>query len=164
MRRLTRPLAWLGLFVAPALFATPARADVLLYSNVSNFTGFATTNSGAANVGGDNITTMVADDITPPGGLGGTVDAFVFSVANLNTTAVAARPLVRFYAADGAGGGPGTYITGFDFAPVSFGATSVALFTDSNGGRRSSRSRRARSGPGLPSTTTTAPPARPWRS
>jgi hypothetical protein len=83
---------------------TPARSDSLLYSNITNFTGFAVENGGAANVGGDNITTLLADDITPGAGLaGGTVDSFFFSVANFNAVAVSARPLVRFYNANGAG-------------------------------------------------------------
>jgi hypothetical protein len=134
MRRVTLFLGCLLLAGPPAL-VTPARSDVVLYSNVTNFTGFGVTNGGAANVGGDNITTMVADDITPGPGLdGGSVDAFTFSVANFDASAVSARARVRFYAADGAGGGPGTLITGFTFNPISFAANTVSLFTFSNGG------------------------------
>jgi hypothetical protein len=135
MRRATLLLACLGLFAGPPALVTPARSDVVLYSNVTNFTGFGVTNGGAANVGGDNITTMVADDITPGPGLdGGTVDAFTFSVANFDASNVSARARVRFYAADGTGGGPGTLITGFTFNPITFAAGAVTLFTFSNGG------------------------------
>src|SRR5215831_4989945 len=102
MRRPVLRLARLGLLVVATLASvTPARSDVVLYSNITTFSGFGVTNGGEANVGGNNITTMVADDITPGPGLGGgTVDDFVFSVVNFNAVAVSARPRVRFYAAD----------------------------------------------------------------
>jgi hypothetical protein len=128
-------LGYLGLLAGPSVLVTPARSDVVLYSNVTNFTGFGVTNGGAANVGGNNITTLLADDITPGPGLdGGTVDAVTFSIANFDTSDVTARARVRFYAADGTGGGPGTLITGFTFNPISFAAGTVGLFTFSNGG------------------------------
>src|SRR5947209_1973384 len=102
-RRLAPLLGCLALLAGPSALVTPARSDVLLYSDVTNFLGFGLRNGGAANVGGDNITTMIADDINPGPGLGGgTVDAFTFSVANLNAATVSARPRVRFYGSDGA--------------------------------------------------------------
>jgi hypothetical protein len=136
MRRPILRLARLGLLVVATLASvTPARSDVVLYSNITTFTGFGVTNGGAANVAGDNITTMLADDITPGPGLGGgTVDDVVFSVLNFNAAPVSARPRVRFYAADGAGGGPGTLLAGFTFNPITFAALTGALYEFNNGG------------------------------
>lgn len=98
-----------------------------VYSNVDNFTGNAYANGGAANQAGNTITTLVADDILMAGP--SSITSFTFSVANFNTVAVSARARVRFYAADGAGGTPGTVITGFSFNPISFAASSVNTFT-----------------------------------
>ncbi len=80
-------------------------------------------NGGAA--GG--ITRMVADDTTPS--MGGILDEFTFSVVNNNDVPVSARPRIRFWAADGAGGGPGTLISGFTFQPIQFPAESLNAFT-----------------------------------
>ena len=83
---------------------------------------------------GDDITTLVADDINfAPGLAGQQVTGFVFSVANFNAAAVSARARVRFYATSATTGGPGTYLTGFTFAnPITFGASSVNLYTFSS--------------------------------
>lgn len=98
-------------------------ADV--YSNKTNFVGQAFSNGGTANQAGNLITRLVADNLVATQG-NVTIDAFTFSVANLNTVAVSARPRVRFYA-DNAGT-PGTYLTGFSFNAISFTAGSVGLF------------------------------------
>lgn len=95
------------------------------YENIANFSGSALANGGAS--GG--ITRLVADDISRTGAAGEALTEFTFSVANFNTTAVSARARVRFYAADGAGGAPGTAIAGYSFNPISFASGSVALFT-----------------------------------
>jgi hypothetical protein len=127
VRRVATPLFALGL--AALLSPAAARADVLLYSNTTNFLGFGYSNGGAANQAGDTITSMVADDITAGAGLGGlAVNQFGFSVVNFNAAAVSARVRVRFYQGDGANGGPGTFITGFTFNPITFGAGSVSVF------------------------------------
>jgi hypothetical protein len=127
MRRLALLLCFFGLAVCREPAA--ARAQVILYSDITNFTGFGVTHGLAANVGGDNITSMLADDITTaPGSAGLGVTQFVFSVLNINTSATLARPLVRFYAADGASGGPGTFLVGINFNPISFTAGAVSLF------------------------------------
>lgn len=93
------------------------------YSNVTSFTGSVFNNGGSA--GG--ITRLVADDIHMNAALA-TVTKITWSVTNLNTVAVSARPRLRFYAADGPGGAPGTSLGGFSFNPISFGASSVNLF------------------------------------
>jgi hypothetical protein len=113
--------------------ATPGAS----YSNIDTFTGSAFSNGGAANQAGNSITRMVADDISfaLPYLAGQSFSQFTFSVTNLNTVAVSARPRVRFWLADGAGGGPGTYYSGigYTFNAISFGANSVGLFTGTIG-------------------------------
>jgi hypothetical protein len=133
MRRLALLLCFFSLAVCREPAA--ARADLTLYSNTTNFTGFGVTHGGAANVGGDNITTMLADDITTaPGSAGLGVNQLVFSVLNINTSATLARPLVRFYADDGAGGGPGTLLGAINLSPISFnpGVVSLIPYTSSS--------------------------------
>ncbi len=97
------------------------------YSNVTNFSGSAFSHGGAAVQAGNTITRLVADDINMIAALP-TVTQITFSVTNLNTVPVVARPRLRFYAADGPAGTPGTLLGGFSFAPISFGANSVNLF------------------------------------
>ncbi len=113
------------------LTARTADAQVLVYSDTTTFSGFAFSNGGAALSGTNTTTKLVADDITMAPGFGPqySVNQFTFSVANLNSTAVSARPLVRFYNNNGTSGGPGTFITGFNFNPISFAASAVQLFT-----------------------------------
>lgn len=122
-------LGMLMLSISLMLQSATLRADVVIYSNVTNFTGFALTNGGATNQSGNTITRMLLDDITfafPP--TYGNLTGFTFSVANLNSTAVSARARVRFYNDNGSNA-PGTYLTGFSFNPISFTAGSVGLFT-----------------------------------
>jgi hypothetical protein len=106
---------------AGVLVVNPAAS----YSNVTTFSGQGYAGGGATLTSGNTITRLIADDVTlvgtPPFG----VATFSFNIANLNTVAVSARPRIRFYLADGAGGAPGTYITGFSFNATSFTAGSV---------------------------------------
>jgi hypothetical protein len=109
--------------------ARPAAAQVV-YSNVTSFTGSGFAN-GLATLNGANVqTALVADDInvgTSNGG--GLVSSFTFSVGNFNTTAVSFRPLVRFFAANGTGTGPGTLLNGYNFNAVTLNANSVSTLT-----------------------------------
>ncbi len=109
--------------------AGSAQAQGVLYDNTTNFLGQAFSNGNATNQAGNTITNVVADRITFTGGAGQSILSFTFSVANLNTVAVSARPRVRFWQTDGAGGAPGTLISGFSFAAISFTAGNVGLFT-----------------------------------
>ncbi len=96
-----------------------------IYSNVTTFLGSALQNGGSATASGNTITRLVADSLglvgTPPFSVVG----FTFSVANLNTVAVSARPRIRFYKNDNLAGGPGTYITGYSYSAISFNAGSA---------------------------------------
>jgi hypothetical protein len=99
------------------------------YSNVTNFLGAALSQGPSENQAGNQITRLLADDITPmPGFEGQAVQEIVFSVANLNDVPVSVRARVRFWLSDGAGGVPGTYYQsgsppgaiGFTFNPFTF--------------------------------------------
>lgn len=108
-----------------ALLATAASAQILIYDNTTTSTGYYYPNGGAATIGGDTITSLVADDITPALGYAGqTISKIGFGVVNGNTAGVTFRPLLRMWNADGSGGGPGTLINGWDFNPVTIAAES----------------------------------------
>jgi len=114
---------------------SPAVVDPnAVYSNISGFSGQALAQGASALQGTNTITRMLMDDITPTGSYSGAViNTIRFSVANLNTVGVSARARLRFWNADGAGGGPGTYYStivgaataasavGFTFNPITFG-------------------------------------------
>lgn len=118
---------------------TPTVVNPLaIYSNVTTFSGSNYANDGTANQAGNEISRLVADDTTfttLPGV--SNVTGFSFSVSNVNGVAVSARPLVRFYRADGASLGaglpnaPGTLIVGYNVSPISFPAGTVALYNAS---------------------------------
>ncbi|MBS1735308.1 MAG: T9SS type A sorting domain-containing protein [Bacteroidetes bacterium] len=100
-----------------------------LYSNVTTFSGSAYPNGGATLVSGNTITTLVADSLGLIGTNPFSVGQFKFAIGNLNAVDVSARPRIRFYANDGTNGGPGTYITGFSFNPITFTASSIQVYT-----------------------------------
>lgn len=110
------------------------------YDNTTNFLGQAFANGGAQNQSGNTITRLVADDLRGihPFFVGKQVTQMTFAVANLNATAVSARARIRFWLADGAGGGPGTYYNdgvgniGYTFNAFSFSA-GVTLLTGTLG-------------------------------
>lgn len=119
-----------------AAYGSPRLDPGASYSNIDNFTGQAFANGGTANQSGNLITRLVADDTTWAGPVltGQSVLTVRFSVANLNTTAVSARARIRFWAADGAGGAPGSYYSGvgFTFNAISF-ASGVTVLTGTIG-------------------------------
>jgi hypothetical protein len=110
---------------AAALFAAAIvhADDVTVYSNFTTYGNNGVLNEGASEIGGDDITSLVADDITPISGYSGdSVDALEFTVLNNNSSSVTFRPLVRIYDSDGASGGPGTFIAGFDLHTITLSA------------------------------------------
>ncbi len=98
------------------------------YANIDNFQGAGAGTVNATLVGTNTITTLVADDINT-NAPGGTVTEFTFSVVNFSDATVNARPVVRLYAADGAGGGPGTLFGVFTFGSIPIGPGVGALTT-----------------------------------
>src|SRR5262249_44222196 len=113
-------------FVGLEMSATQGQAQAInAYSNVTTFSGQSVLNGGATNQAGNTITNMVMDDLTfDPSDAGLTVSNIVFSVRNNDAAAVTARPRLRFWLPDGAGGGPGTYFApggtaqGYTFNPI----------------------------------------------
>ena len=110
-----------------SVFAT---ADPVFYNNTTTRTA-AAANGGATTTAGNTITKLIADDINLAGSQPVNITGFSFSVANFNAVAVSARPLVRFYFSDGVGGGPGTLLSGANFAPISFPASQVNVLSAS---------------------------------
>ena len=95
-----------------------ATAQITIYDNTTTYGGY-NLNGGAELQGTNTITRLVADDIhligTPPF----CPTTIYFSVHNANGVVVSARPRIRFYSADGTGGGPGTVIAAYSFNPIS---------------------------------------------
>lgn len=107
------------------------QASTTLYSNLTNFTGDGFTPGGAAPVSGlGTTTTMIAGEVQAAAGSGNaTVTGLSFSVGNYNASAVSAEVLLTFYDTTGSGGGPGAYLGGLLFNPISFGAGGGFLYT-----------------------------------
>ncbi|MBL8760050.1 MAG: hypothetical protein JNL50_01990 [Phycisphaerae bacterium] len=116
------------------------RAGNPYYDNTTNFLGQGFANGGSQNQSGNTITRLVADDLRGihPFFVGKQVTQMTFAVANFNATAVSCRARIRFWLADGAGGGPGTYYNdttaniGYTFNAFSFGS-GVTLLTGTLG-------------------------------
>jgi hypothetical protein len=109
--------------------ASASAQELFIYNDTTVNTGSYFPNGGAALVGANTITRLVADDITPIPGYGGmAISNIYFSVVNGNTTAVSARPRLRMWDATGAGGGPGNFIAGFTFNAISFAGNSGSSF------------------------------------
>ena len=94
--------------------ASVSAQELFVYRNLDNYSGQSYANGGATTQSGNTITRLVADDLTPLSGFAGqTISNIYFSVANLNTVAVSARPRLRMWQADGSGGQPGHVDHGF---------------------------------------------------
>ncbi len=114
---------------ALALLTTAASAQ-LIYDNTITSTGYYFANEGATNIGGNTITALVADDITPAAGyVGQTISRIGFGVVNGNGASVTLRPLLRMWDGTGTGGGPGNLINGWNFNPVTISGNSFQGFT-----------------------------------
>jgi uncharacterized repeat protein (TIGR01451 family) len=123
--------------LAPAfvvcLFASGAFAQSsdAVYSNLGTFRNQSYAAGGATQQFLNTITRMAADDLnligTPPYAING----FRFTVTNLNSVNVSASPLIRFYMADGPGGGPGTLIKAITYNPITFTAGVVGTIKTS---------------------------------
>src|SRR4051812_36940269 len=129
MRRFTLA-ALVALAVAPQAWGQTAIA----YSNTTTFTGSAFPQGGAAadpGQAGNTITRLAADDINlDPAFANHGVQSIQFTVFNGDAANVTARIRMRFWLPDGAGGGPGTFLAGFSFNPISFtGGGQVTIFS-----------------------------------
>ena len=115
---------------APAK-AGAASADAV-YSNLKTFQNQSFAAGGATLQVFNTITRMAADDLNLVGTPPYSVNGFRFTVTNLNSVDVTARPLVRFYLPDGPGGGPGTLIEARTYNPTLFTAGRVGTIKTSS--------------------------------
>ncbi|MGA3186260.1 MAG: hypothetical protein ABSF22_04050 [Bryobacteraceae bacterium] len=111
------------------LLAASAHGTVI-YSDITNFSGFGFQNGGATTVNGALVTDTVADDISViPAGVGAAVTGLTFSVANLGTASVTAQVILTFWDANGASGGPGTELGALEFNAIAFPSGEVGTFS-----------------------------------
>ena len=106
-----------------------------IYSNIDNPSGFfvkqgaATSLTGGTHVIADKVTTV--GNLAPLGASQTGLTKFTFSMVNGNSVSVSCRPRIRFWAADGIGGAPGTALLGISFNPITMPAnTSSGFFSD----------------------------------
>src|SRR5262249_56332540 len=90
------PRLWLALLAVVGLVAQcfiASAGELFAYRDLDNNSGTFFPNGGAALVGANTITRLVADDLTPrPGFAGLAISTIYFSVVNANGAAVSARP------------------------------------------------------------------------
>ena len=110
-----------------------ANADVV-YQNTTNPTGSGFLFEGAATVGGNLAANIDINDlILAPGSAGEAISSLSFLAFNFNTVAVQARPTMYIWAADGAGGTPGTLLGDFVLPVTTFGAGAQQAISISTG-------------------------------
>src|SRR5438552_1330717 len=74
-------------------------------------------------------TKLLLDDLHLATGAGININRVDFAVQNTDSSsAFTARLRIRFFADDGAGGGPGTALLGVSFAPINFAANATSRF------------------------------------
>ncbi len=129
MSRFLKCIGALAVVIGASMSA--AHADpVIVYSNTTNFSGQGFAAGGATNVGGNTITRMLADDITPLAGMSGrAVESMTFSVANFNAAAVSARARISIYSSDGGSGAPDNLLFSFTSLTLNLSGSAVQLFT-----------------------------------
>ncbi len=113
--------------VGKGTFGTRAPSPGSTYSNIDNPTGFFVspggTAAGATKVLSD-LLVMTAPNLPTK---------VSFSMVNNNLVSIACRPRIRFWAADGVAGAPGTLIGGFSFNPITTnGQTANSFFFDAS--------------------------------
>lgn len=112
--------------------ASVAGAATTVYSNVSAFTGGNVENGAATAVDTPSVdfTPLIADDITPVAGFAGApVTSINFNLINVSGSAVSVNPDLRFYAADGANGGPGTLLAIVNVVPITQTSGTIQVYT-----------------------------------
>lgn len=116
-------------FATLSLIGT-ALAQTVVYDNTANFEGSGGINGGVTSDTGTRQTLLLLDDLTyNPAFSLLNVSQIVFSLANFNSSTQSLTPSLRIYNNNGTGGGPGTFITGFNFNPVSIPASTISLLT-----------------------------------
>ncbi|MFM9958238.1 MAG: GC-type dockerin domain-anchored protein [Phycisphaerales bacterium] len=95
-----------------------------LHANLTTDVGVNFLNTGASGAGAAAITRLIAGNLFLTGP--GTVNRLKFAIVNQGAGAVTARALVRFYQ-DTPPAGPGTFITGYNFNPITFAGNTVTI-------------------------------------
>ena len=107
-----------------------ASAQTVTYSNVTTYNGIGFWSSSTQNSGANIISAFAADDIFYASPSISRIREMHFSVFNFNDENVTARPILRFFDDNGANGGPGTYLGGFDLSALTFtGGGVTTLFS-----------------------------------
>src|SRR5580658_5097745 len=103
-----------GLLVLAVVgIATRAEAGTIAYQNTTTAVGAFEFN-GATTVGSNLAGNVDINELTlAAGSAGDSITSLSFIVDNFNNGAVEARPTMYIWAADGAGGGPGTLLGDF---------------------------------------------------
>jgi hypothetical protein len=99
------------------------------YNSLTTYLGAAALNGGTANISGNLTTRLVMQDITPdPTQVGRMMTDVRFTVSNYNSVDVTVRPRVGFWNADGPGGSPHTFISGFNYdVPTAIPANNIII-------------------------------------
>lgn len=97
-----------------------------IYQNIHSTWSGVRVHGGAANVGGNTITRLSADDFLPISG--GDICKIYFTVGNVGPATVTARPRVRIYADSGTFL-PGTYLLGLTPAPITIAPGTGAIYS-----------------------------------
>lgn len=118
--------------VAVAAAVRPAAGATVVYSNLTTYSGMFRANGAATAVGTPAVdfTPLVADDITPAtGNAGAPVTSVAFSLVNSGGTAASVNVELRFYAANGPNGGPGTILASLEAPAVTQPAGPLQTFS-----------------------------------
>ncbi|MEO8629034.1 MAG: hypothetical protein ABI612_13165 [Betaproteobacteria bacterium] len=115
------------LLLACSFCSLPAFADAIAYDNTAHATSVLLFNN-AVTQNGNTIANMDLDDIhVATGFAGATVTQFSFIASNPNGIALVARPVVAFWAADGIGDAPGTFLTSFTLPDTALASGATVL-------------------------------------
>src|SRR4051812_25844032 len=87
----------------------PAITPGAIYSNVTTNNGTGMVPGGAGDTG-PKFTRMIMDDITTTNAGSFQLGQFTYTVGNFDFSALSPTANVRFYAADGASGAPGSFL------------------------------------------------------
>jgi hypothetical protein len=113
------------------LLASSARADTIIYNNTTTPSGHIL-NGGATEINGDDVTAMLANEITVAAGCGGaSISGFTFGVANFSGSTVTAYVLLSFYSNNGPSGGPGAFLGGYSEEITNLTTATRTTFTAS---------------------------------
>ena len=124
-------LALTGLAALALTTARPAAAQTVVYDNTETApVNYYVLFNGPVTYGSNTQANMDADHLAlAPGSAGRSITTFVFEAYNPDVASTTARASVFFWADDGPGGNPGTYLTGLVLPVTTFTGMSVTPLT-----------------------------------